>query len=104
MKQLLLSLLAAFLFCTQAQSSTAPSVQAPILPESISARDQMAGDSKTETIFLKEKSPQKATEKLNDSNVEYTKRGWTVFTVIPYVEDGDFNGFFVIYQKKLLIE
>ncbi len=76
---------------------------APLLPESLAAREQMAASMKTHTIFFKAEDPQKATEQLNQSNEEYAKRGWNVFAITPYLDNGDFNGFFVTYQKTLVI-
>lgn len=77
--------------------------QAPILPESLAAREQMAASMKTQTIFFNAETPEKATEQLNQSNESFAKRGWNVFSIIPYVDNGDFRGFFVTYQKSLVI-
>jgi hypothetical protein len=85
----------------EAASSAEP---APLLPESVAARSEMAASQKTLTIFLKEEDPEKATQKLNTSSEEYGKKGWTVFSILPYVRDEDFQGFFITYQKSLIIE
>lgn len=85
----------------EAASSAEP---APLLPESIAARSEMATSQKTLTVFLKEEDPEKATQKLNTTNEEYGKKGWTVFSILPYVRDEDFQGFFITYQKSLIIE
>lgn len=76
---------------------------APLLPESLAARAEMAADQKTVTIFFLQEDPVKATAQLNASNDEYAQKGWNVFTIIPYVKDEDFKGFFVTYQKNLIL-
>ncbi len=77
--------------------------QKMLLPESLEALSQMAADKKTATIFIEEEDPKRATELLNTSNKEYAKKGWTLFNIATYNYDGDFKGFFVTYQKKLII-
>lgn len=64
----------------------------------------MAANLKTTTIFIEAKEPKKAVVALNISNDEYAKKGWTVFSIIPYQQSEDFRGFFVTYQKKLILE
>jgi len=78
--------------------------QAPVLPESLAARKQMAANMKTHTVFIKAEKPEQAVEMLNASNEDYAKRGWNVFSITPYLEDGDSRGFFVTYQKNLIVE
>jgi hypothetical protein len=82
-------------------SSTAP---APLLPESLAARAEMASNQKSLTILIKNEDPEKATAALNASNEEYGKKGWSVLSILTYTNDGDFEGFFVTYQKSLVIE
>lgn len=75
----------------------------PLLPESLAARSEMAASKKTVTIFLSEDDPEKATGLLNLSNDDYAQKGWTVFTIQPYIQDGDFDGFFVTYERSIII-
>lgn len=77
---------------------------APLLPESLAARSAMAASLKTTTVFIEVEEPEKAVVALNVSNDEYAKKGWTVFSILPYQNSGDFRGFFVTYQKKLILE
>ena len=98
---LFLSLFFLFPVIASAASSSEP---APLLPESLAARTEMAANQKTLTVFLKEKDPNKATELLNKSNEEYGRKGWTVFSILPYVHEEEFQGFFITYQKTLIIE
>ncbi|MFW2365526.1 MAG: hypothetical protein ACN4GW_03870 [Desulforhopalus sp.] len=74
----------------------------PLLPESLAARAEMAASKKTHTILIIESDAEKATQILNTSNDEYAKKGWNVFSIHQYIEDGDFEGFFVTYEKNLL--
>lgn len=98
-------LLLTLLFLLPAVAPAASSSeQAPLLPESLAARTEMAASQKTLTIFLKAEDPVKATEELNKSNEEYARKGWTVFSILPYTRDEDFRGFFVTYQKNLILE
>jgi len=85
-------------------ASTAASDPAPLLPESLAARTEMAANQKTFTLFIREKDPEKATTQLNNSNDDYAKKGWSVFNILSYNSDDDFQGFFVTYQKSLVIE
>lgn len=79
------------------------SQQTPLLPESIAARGEMSASQRIYTIFLKEDDPEKAAQLLNTANDEYARKGWSVFSIIPYIEGSDFEGFFVTYQKNLMI-
>lgn len=97
-------LLSLFLLVPAIASAASSSEPAPLLPESLAARSEMAASQKTLTIFLKEQDPDKATEILNKSNEEYGRKGWTVFSILPYMHEEDFRGFFVTYQKNLIIE
>lgn len=74
-----------------------------LLPESLEARTKMAADKKTVTIFIEEDDPKRATELLNTSNAEYAKQGWELFSITSFIDSGDFEGFFITYQKKLMI-
>ncbi len=85
-------------------ASAAASEPAPLLPESLAARTEMAASQKTTTIYILEKDIEKATSLLNDSNDDFGKKGWTVFSIITYNVSGDFKGFFITYQKNLVIE
>jgi len=105
MKTLLTTLLVALFFLAGTGVTIATSAEkAPLLPESLAARAEMAASQKTITIFFKEDDPKKATINLNDSSSEYAQKGWTVFSIIPFMENGDFEGFFVTYQKNLILE
>lgn len=92
------------LFSGISQAIAASSEPAPLLPESLAARSEMAANQKTLTIFIREKDPAKATTLLNNSNDDYAKKGWSVFSILAYNTDEDFQGFFVTYQKTLVIE
>lgn len=85
-------------------ADAASSEPAPLLPESLAARAEMAASQKTLTVFIKEENPEKATLQLNTSNDEYARKGWNVFSILAYTHDGDFNGFFITYQKNLILE
>lgn len=98
------SFLSLFFLFSSIGSAVASSEPAPLLPESLAARTEMAASQKTLTVFMKEKDPNKATEQLNKSNDEYARKGWTVFNILPYIHEEDFQGFFVTYQKNLIIE
>lgn len=79
------------------------SQQEQLLPESLSGRNEMSASQRNYTIFLKEDDPEKAAQLLNTANDEYTRQGWSVFSIVPYIEGNDFEGFFVTYQKNLVI-
>lgn len=88
---------------SNSNTSNAVSPQSPpLLPESLEARAEMAASKKTLTIFIAESDPEKATRLLNSSNDDYAKKGWTVFSIHPYTKNGDFEGFFITYEKNLL--
>lgn len=84
--------------------STLAAEQASLLPESLAARAEMASNQKTLTVLIKEDEEEKAVAALNQSNEEYGKKGWTVLSILTYNDSGDFEGFFVTYQKSLVIE
>lgn len=96
-----ISLLIAANHQAQATSSAQP---APLLPESLAARTEMASSQKTLTVLIKNEDAEKATAALNASNEEYAKKGWSVLSILTFTDDGDFEGFFVTYQKSLVIE
>lgn len=106
MKQSISMILALLLLFSGTASAGAASSSepAPLLPESLAARTEMAASQKTLTIFLKEKDPEKATLQLNNSNDDYGRKGWTVFSILPYIHEEEFQGFFITYQKNLIIE
>ena len=92
-----------FLFpnCTIASS---PTNAEPLLPESLAARSELATTQKTVTVFLEEDDPAKLTKLLNNTNDEYAKKGWSLFSIISYIHNGDMDGMFVTYQKGLSVE
>jgi len=105
MKNLWFVYIALFLlFSGISQATAASSESAPLLPESLAAKAEMTANQKTLTIFIREKDPEKATTKLNNSNDDYAKKGWSVFSILPYNAEKDFQGLFVTYQKSLVIE
>lgn len=104
MKRRISVFLSLFLLVPAIAFAASSSEPAPLLPESVAARSEMAASQKTLTIYLKEKDPNKATDLLNKSNEEYGRKGWTVFSILPYMHEEDFQGFFVTYQKNLIIE
>ncbi len=97
-----LSLLALIqLYCLVPSSEAA---ETGLLPESLAARSEIAPIEKTFTVFLKEDDPEKLTELLNTSNEQYAQKGWSVFTITAYTDNGDVDGFFVTYSKGLTVE
>lgn len=105
MKNLWFVYIALFLLFSGISSAGASSSEpAPLLPESLAAKNEMAASQKTLTIFIREKDLEKATSLLNDSNDDFGKKGWTVFSIVTYNVSGDFRGFFVTYQKNLVLE
>ena len=74
---------------------------APLLPESLAARSEIATNQKTHTVFLEEDDPQKLTELINITNNEYAQKGWSVFAINSYLHNGDLDGVFITYQKGL---
>lgn len=77
---------------------------APLLPESLAARSEIAINQLTVTVFLKEDDPLKLTDLLNNTNDEYAQKGWSIFAITSYIHNGDMDGMFVTYQKGLAIE
>ena len=77
---------------------------APLLPESLAARSELAINQQTVTVFLKEDDPLKLTDLLNNTNDEYAQKGWSIFAITSYIHNGDMDGMFVTYQKGLAIE
>ncbi|MFH0785047.1 MAG: hypothetical protein V2B20_24250 [Pseudomonadota bacterium] len=105
MKNLKYAYIALFVFFSGVGAANcASSEPTTLLPENLAAKGEMAASQKTITIDIKEDKPEKAIIKLNDSNGEYQKKGWTVFSILTYTRDGDFKGFFVTYQKSLILE
>lgn len=104
MKQLLTSLLTITLVLSHCGLSFSQDSETDLLPESIAARSEQAPAEKNLTVFLREDEPEKLTELLNKSNQEYASKGWSVFSIIPYIKNGDVDGFFVTYYKGLTIE
>ena len=105
MKNLWFVCMALFLlFSGTTPTPAGASEPAALLPESLAARTEMAANQKTFTLFIHEKDPEKATTQLNTSNDDYAKKGWSVFSILTYNSDSDFQGFFVTYQKSLAIE
>lgn len=104
MRHLLPSFLALlFLLAIPHLSLGSSAEPAPLLPESLAARAEMAANQKTLTILVMAEKPQELTALLNSSTEEYAKKGWTVFTITPYTKDGDVEGIFITYQKSLII-
>lgn len=104
MKYLLPALLILLFFSTSSTVSGATSSEpAPLLPESLAARAEMAANQKTLTVFIEKDDPEELTALLNSSTEEYAKKGWTVFTITPFTKGGDVDGFFITYQKSLII-
>ena len=106
MKNLRFISIALFLLFLEISPAGAASLSesASLLPEHLAAKAEMAANSKTVTIFINEKDPEKALVLLNTSNDNYAKKGWSVFGIFPYIHTSDFQGFFVTYQKSLIIE
>ena len=75
-----------------------------MLPESIAARSEIAPVEKTITVFIKEDDPVKLTALLNESNEKYAQKGWSVFAINTYTDNGDVDGFFVTYYRGLTAE
>ena len=100
----MICLAAALSLAAVAPPATLAAEQAPLLPESLAARAEMASNQKTLTVLIEEDDEVKAVAALNASNEEYGKKGWTVLNIVTYNKSGDFEGFFVTYQKSLVIE
>ena len=43
---------------------------------------------------------QGAANSLNRAHVVFDQRGYRVHSVVPYIENGDLQGFFVTYEKR----
>lgn len=84
--------------------AASPTNAEPLLPESLAARSEIAITQKTFTVFLEEDNPDKLTQLLNNTNGEYAEKGWSVFSIISYIHNGDMDGMFVTYQKGLSVE
>lgn len=76
----------------------------PLLPESLAARSEIAANQNLFTLFLEEDDPAKLTKLLNKTNDEYAQNGWSVFSIVSYVHNGDMDGMFVTYEKGLTAE
>lgn len=92
-----------FLFPNHTAAATPANVEA-LLPESLAARSELATTQKTITVFLEEDDPVELTKLLNKTNDEYAEKGWSVFSIISYIHNGDMDGIFVTYQKGLSVE
>jgi len=84
--------------------AASPTNAEPLLPESLAARSELAATQKIITVFLEEDDPVKLTKLLNNTNDEYAEKGWSVFSIISYIHNGDMDGMFVTYQKGLSVE
>jgi len=84
--------------------AASPTDAEALLPESLAARSELAATQKTFTVFLEEDDPVKLTKRLNNTNDEYARKGWSVFSIISYLHNGDMDGIFVTYQKELFVE
>ncbi|BHH84115.1 hypothetical protein LA52FAK_24040 [Desulforhopalus sp. 52FAK] len=104
MNHLLISITALALIQLCFAVASPQAAETSLLPESLAARSEIAPVEKTFTIFLKEDDPEKLTQLLNASNEEYAKKGWSVFTINTYSDNGDVDGFFVTYSKGLKAE
>lgn len=91
-------------FLPSSMMAASPSNAAPLLPESLAARSEMAANQKTVTVFLEEDDPAKLTKLLNNTNDEYAQKGWSLFTINSYIHNGDVDGLFVTYHKGLAVE
>jgi hypothetical protein len=104
MRYIITCLIALFLIFPGIFIPDVHAVDGGLLPESLAARSEVAVNKKTFTVFLKEDDPEKLTALLNSSNEDYAQKGWSVFTIIPYSDNGDVDGFFVTYSKGLEVE
>lgn len=104
MNQLFISLTAVALIQLCFTVASPQAAETALLPESLAARSEIAPIEKTFTVFLREDDPEKLTELLNTSNEQYAQKGWSVFTINTYSENGDVDGFFVTYSKGLTVE
>ncbi len=84
--------------------AASPANSEPLLPESLAARSEIAANQNLFTLFLEEDDPVKLTKLLNNTNDEYAQNGWSVFSILPYLHNGDMDGMFVTYEKGLTAE
>ncbi|PHR30475.1 MAG: hypothetical protein COA36_00230 [Desulfotalea sp.] len=97
--------LTAYIFIALSLTPTTPPLAAAqLLPESLAARAEQATNQKTFTLFLREDDPVQLTKLVNIINDKYRKKGWSVFCILPYSHNGDVDGFFVTYQKGLVVD
>ncbi len=92
------------LMTSGAALAEAPGDSYSLLPESIAAREQMAAEKKTTTIFLEEKDPGRLIERINTTSSEYAQKGWSVFAITPYIKNSSNAGVFLTFQKKLVMK
>ncbi len=52
------------------------------------------------TKIIEDDELKRAMQKLNTLHGEMAMDGWDLFSVIEYIDDGDFEGFFVTYVKS----
>lgn len=97
-------LLCCTLFFSNQAIAASPAKAETLLPESLAARSELAAPQKTLTVFLEEDDPDKLTQLLNKTNEEYAQKGWSVFSILSYLHNGDMDGIFVTYQKGLSVE
>ena len=51
------------------------------------------------TKIIKDDKLKRALGKLNSLHGEMATEGWVLFSIMEYIDDGDFEGFFVTYVK-----
>lgn len=52
------------------------------------------------TILVENDSPAAALQQLNKLHGDMAEDGWELYSVFEFVDDEDFEGFFVTYKKK----
>ena len=52
------------------------------------------------TKIIEDDELKRAMQKLNTMHGQMAMEGWDLFSVIEYIDDGDFEGFFVTYVKS----
>jgi len=52
------------------------------------------------TKIIKDDKLRRAVQKINSLHGEMATDGWVLFSVVEYIDDGDFEGFFVTYVKS----
>ena len=52
------------------------------------------------TKVIEDDKLKRAMQKLNTMHGDMAMEGWELFSVIEYIDDGDFEGFFVTYVKS----